>query len=217
MSPSNSRYSSGWSSVWTARLLRFGSGGMPRGTAHDSSTPSCSRRRSQCRRRAWCSWITNRPPGSPSSGPPVGSGVASKSRFARYRSIRLLTPPWSQGFAVYAVLASHPLAETFHDTGDGFVILGQQVVDHLVGGDGLGAELAEKVYDSTLTGSQRAGDGYRHRPPLGLPMIRGRSYSRSPRSRSLRASKAPVLRPSPTRSWPPRSLSRSPRSLSRSR
>src|SRR5918995_186777 len=94
MSPSNSRYSSGWSSVWTARWLRFGSGGMPRGTAHDSSTPSCSRRRSQCRRRAWCSWITNRPPGSPSSGPPAGSGVASKSRFCRYRSRRLLTPPW---------------------------------------------------------------------------------------------------------------------------
>src|SRR2546421_388787 len=94
MSPSNSRYSSGWSSVWTARLLRFGSSGMPRGTAHDSSTPSCSRRRSQCMLRAWCSWITNRPPGSPSSGPPAGSGVASKSRFLRYLSRRLLTPPW---------------------------------------------------------------------------------------------------------------------------
>src|ERR671912_1185716 len=113
--------------------------------------------------------------------------------------------------------SAHPLAETFYDTGNGFVILGQQVVDHLVGGDLLGAELAEKVYDGTLAGSQRAGDGYRHRPPLRLPMIRGRGYSRSPRSRSLSASKAPVLRPSPTRSWPPRSLSRSPRSLSRSR
>src|SRR2546421_861406 len=94
MSPSNSRYSSGWSSVWTARLLRFGSSGMPRGTAHDSSTPSCSRRRSQCMLRAWCSWITNRPPGSASSGPPAGSGVASKSRFWRYLSRRSLTPPW---------------------------------------------------------------------------------------------------------------------------
>src|SRR6266516_607219 len=94
MSPSNSRYSSGWSSVWTARLLRFGSGGMPRGTAHDSNTPSCSRRRSQCMLRAWCSWMTNRPPGFPSSGPPAGSGVASKSRFWRYLSRRLLTPPW---------------------------------------------------------------------------------------------------------------------------
>src|SRR5437763_482489 len=94
MSPSNSRYSRGWSSVWTARLLRFGSSGIPRGTAHDSSTPSCSRRRSQCMLRAWCSWTTTRPPGSLSSGPPAGSGVASKSRFWRYLSRRLLTPPW---------------------------------------------------------------------------------------------------------------------------
>src|SRR5438445_659849 len=94
MSPSNSRYARGWSSVCTARLLRFGSSGMPRGTAHDSNTPSCSRRRSQCMLRAWCSWITNRAFGSPSSGPPAGSGVASKSRFRRYLSRRSLTPPW---------------------------------------------------------------------------------------------------------------------------
>src|SRR5262245_22377703 len=94
MSPSKSRYSSGWSSVWTARLLRFGSGGRPRGTAKDSSTPSRSSRRSQCMLRAWCSWTTNRPPGSPSPASPAGSGVASKSRLDRYRSRRLLTPPW---------------------------------------------------------------------------------------------------------------------------
>ncbi len=55
-------YSSGWSSVWTARWLSSGSVGMPFGTAHDASTPSRSRRRSQCRRRAWCSWITKRLP-----------------------------------------------------------------------------------------------------------------------------------------------------------
>src|SRR5690242_6346284 len=108
ISPWNSRYSRGWSSVWTARWLRFGSGGIPRGTAHDSSTPSCSRRRSQCMLRAWCSWITNRPPGSPPSGPPAGSGVASKSRFWRYLSRRSLTPPWWPAAGVGASIDAPP-------------------------------------------------------------------------------------------------------------
>ena len=58
MSPSKSRYSSGWSSVRTARWLRFGSGGMPLGTAHEASVPSCSSRRSQCMARALCSCTT---------------------------------------------------------------------------------------------------------------------------------------------------------------
>jgi len=32
----------------------------PRGNAHEASTPPCSRRKSQCSRRAWCSWMTKR-------------------------------------------------------------------------------------------------------------------------------------------------------------
>src|SRR5215208_5722867 len=58
---------------------------MPFGTAHDASTPSRSSRRSQCRRRAWCSWMTKRLP-SVSPGLPAGSGVSAKSRLRLYSS-----------------------------------------------------------------------------------------------------------------------------------
>src|SRR4051812_503141 len=63
---------------------------MPLGIAHEASVPSCSRRRSQCRRVAWCSWTTKRPAaaGSPSPAAPVGSLVVAKSRFARYSARR---------------------------------------------------------------------------------------------------------------------------------
>src|SRR5699024_5222227 len=56
--PSKSAYSSGWSSVWTARRLCCGSVGGPFGRAQETSTPSCSSRKSQCRVLAWCSWMT---------------------------------------------------------------------------------------------------------------------------------------------------------------
>src|SRR5215217_7984641 len=78
-------YSIGWSSVWTARWLSSGSLGMPLGTAHEASTPSRSSRRSQCRRRAWCSWMTKRL-SSPLCGLPAGSGVSSKPRLRLYSS-----------------------------------------------------------------------------------------------------------------------------------
>ena len=39
---------------------RLGVSGRPFGTAHEASAPSRSRRRSQCRRLALCSWITKR-------------------------------------------------------------------------------------------------------------------------------------------------------------
>ena len=42
MSPSKLPYSSGWSSVCTARWFTAGSVGGPLGMAHDTSTPSCS-------------------------------------------------------------------------------------------------------------------------------------------------------------------------------
>src|SRR5687768_16756471 len=57
---------------------------MPFGTAHETATPSRSRRRSQCSRVALCSCTTKRLPGEPAPVPGPGSGVAPKSRFARY-------------------------------------------------------------------------------------------------------------------------------------
>ena len=65
-----SRFSSGWA-------------GTPLGSAHEASTPSRSRRRSQCRWLAWCSWITNRVPVAAAavSPPPPGSGVAPDRAF----------------------------------------------------------------------------------------------------------------------------------------
>src|SRR4051812_34143950 len=58
---------------------------MPLGTAHETPTPSFSRRRSQWRRLAWCSWTTNRSAraGLRSTRAP-GSGVFLKSRLASY-------------------------------------------------------------------------------------------------------------------------------------
>lgn len=44
--PSKSAYDIGWSSVRTAMRLSAGSYDGPFGTAHDSSTPSSSRRKS---------------------------------------------------------------------------------------------------------------------------------------------------------------------------
>src|SRR5918999_1934491 len=89
ISPSNSRYSSGWSSVRTASRFSSGWAGIPRGTAHDASVPSCSSRRSQWSRRAWCSCTTKR--GSEEAAflrraalPPAGSGVFFGSRFFLY-------------------------------------------------------------------------------------------------------------------------------------
>ena len=88
MSPSNSRYSSGWSSVCTASRFSSGCSGTPRGSAHDASVPSCSRRRSQCRRRAWCSCTTKRAAAAGGAAPPLGLGrgvevaLASGTRLA---------------------------------------------------------------------------------------------------------------------------------------
>src|SRR5579871_480814 len=87
ISPSNVAYSSGWSSVCTARWLWSGDSGKPFGSAHEARTPSRSRRRSQCRLRAWCSWITNRFAARRfEPRRPMGSGVLSGSLLARYVS-----------------------------------------------------------------------------------------------------------------------------------
>src|SRR3954453_21324057 len=86
MTPSHVRYSRGWSSVGTAIRFSPGTSGIPFGTAHETATPSRSRRRSQCRRVALCSWTTKRFPSEvpePCSGT-SGSDVASKSRLRRY-------------------------------------------------------------------------------------------------------------------------------------
>src|SRR3712207_1666055 len=81
-------YSSGWSSVCTALRLTPGSLGSAFGTANETSTPSRSRRRSQCSRVAWCSWTTKRPPSCAPSGASEGSGsgVSPGRRFLRYVS-----------------------------------------------------------------------------------------------------------------------------------
>src|SRR5215207_5226742 len=86
ISPENVAYSIGWSSVCTARWLRFGSRGRPRGIAHEASTPSRSSRRSQWSEVAWCSWITNVlfSPRGTGPGAGTGSGVRFRSRIDRY-------------------------------------------------------------------------------------------------------------------------------------
>src|SRR5438477_248441 len=58
---------------------------MPLGTAHETPTPSFSSRKSQCNRRAWCSWTTNRGALVSLRGTVApGSGVRLKSRLASY-------------------------------------------------------------------------------------------------------------------------------------
>src|SRR5215210_1216017 len=122
MSPANSRYFSGWSSVCTASRFSSGCAGMPFGSAHDAATPSCSRRRSQCRWLASCSWITNRPLpaalprfafGAPSS--PEGSGVSSNLRlalyFARSRAMRAMLEGLDAGRALARVQSAQGAQE----------------------------------------------------------------------------------------------------------
>src|SRR5438552_6126672 len=65
---------------------------MPLGTAHDTPTPSFSSRKSQCRRRAWCSWTTNRGALVSLRGTLApGSGVRLKSLLASYSASFLAT------------------------------------------------------------------------------------------------------------------------------
>src|SRR4051794_17631377 len=104
MTPSQVRYSSGWSSVCTAIRFSPGTSGMPLGTAHETATPSRSRRRSQCRRVALCSWTTKRLSAPPESRPGPGSGVAPKSRLRRYS-------PNSSG-VLLALLVGIPIGST---------------------------------------------------------------------------------------------------------
>src|SRR5256885_5394410 len=72
---------------------------MPLGTAHDTPTPSFSSRKSQCRRRAWCSWTTNRGALVSLRGTLApGSGVRLKSRLASYwTSLRAMTKRLGHG------------------------------------------------------------------------------------------------------------------------
>ena len=63
----------------------LGSSGRPFGTAHETSTPSRSSRTSQCRLRAWCSWMTNVSSFPSGSGPDGGTGSGcGGSRIPRY-------------------------------------------------------------------------------------------------------------------------------------
>src|SRR3984885_2779901 len=91
-------YSSGWSSVCTARWFCAGSSGTPFGSAQETSPPPRSSRKSQCSRRAWCSCTTKMPacPPVPSGSPSgTGSGVRAGSRLPRYSASRSTFPPLS--------------------------------------------------------------------------------------------------------------------------
>jgi membrane-bound metal-dependent hydrolase YbcI (DUF457 family) len=65
----------------------FTAGAWAAGMWQETSTPSRSRRKSQCRRRAWCSWTTKLPafPASAAaaSAAGTGSGVRVASRLRR--------------------------------------------------------------------------------------------------------------------------------------
>src|SRR3954468_10501006 len=100
MTPSQVRYSSGWSSVCTAIRFSPGTSGMPFGTAHETATPSRSRRRSQCRRVALCSWTTKRLSLAASAPVGPGSGEAPKSRLRRYSSSGSPDPRRPAAFAL---------------------------------------------------------------------------------------------------------------------
>src|SRR2546423_5863999 len=147
ISPWNSRFSSGWSSVRTARWLRLGSSGIPLGTAHEARTPSCSGRRSQCRRVAWCSWTTKRPAAAGASAPspaPAGSLVAAKSRLPRYSASRSRVMPSAIGGDARALArVVRALARVARDLGD--VDLVGLAVDRLVGLLGEAVELLAHV------------------------------------------------------------------------
>ena len=69
ITPSKVRYSSGWSSVCTARRFSPGTRLGPRVTAQLFSTPSSSSLRSKCRRRAACFWTQKRSPAGLALGP----------------------------------------------------------------------------------------------------------------------------------------------------
>jgi hypothetical protein len=53
-------------------------------------------------------------------------------------------------------------------------------VDHLVGRDGLRAQVTQGLHEGTLARGEGAGDGNGHWPPFGLRIQVRRGYSRSP-------------------------------------
>ncbi len=64
--------------------LSFGLSDGPFGTAHETSTPSTSSRKSQCMRVARCCCTTKvRSSAADGGAPDSGSGVFVKSRFCR--------------------------------------------------------------------------------------------------------------------------------------
>src|SRR5256714_5384785 len=124
---------------------------MPLGTAQEASAPSCSRRRSQCRRVAWCSWTTKRPAAAGWVAPsPAGSGVVSNCRFARYSARRSFA---TAGLAV-RVLLRVGLAVL----GARVLLLGERLVAHVDLDLGLGRAVLA-VLDELFLG---------HLPALGL-------------------------------------------------
>src|SRR5215210_7997124 len=117
--------------------------------------------------------------------------------------------------AVYPLLAEHTFAEALGDLLDGGLVPPEQVVDYTVSRGRVRAEFAEHPDEGALARRKRAGDRDGHRPFfVGAPVLRAPDYFSS-RSRSERASKAPVRRPLPSEVPRPRSEPRSGRSSRR--
>src|SRR4051812_23248843 len=107
MAPSKEAYSSGWSSVGTARRFTPGSSGGDFGTAQLFRTPSRSSRRSQCTRSprprgVWCSWTTkvsSSPTGRGCPGGGTGSAGRARAPLAREGGRGALDAPGAGGLS----------------------------------------------------------------------------------------------------------------------
>src|SRR5215207_6011546 len=134
------------------------------------------------------------------------------------QGLRVAEDPVAERPAVDALFAKDGCSETLHNLRYRLPVFGEEVVNDLVGRDGLGTELAEQADEGALTGGEGAGDGDGHRPLLRELLCGDRGYFSS-RSRSESASKAPVRKPPPSRLRSGRSLrsSRRGRSLRSSR
>src|ERR1039458_4126452 len=99
---------------------------MPLGTAQETSTPSRSRRRSQCKAVAWCSWTTKRGRADgATTGDPAGSGVSEKSRLARYWASRSAPPEPAAPTAISSLLVSGQALEQWKGPHQDLLLLGR--------------------------------------------------------------------------------------------
>lgn len=99
---------------------------------------------------------------------PVGllSNQGMKYALQMLQSIRISENFPSESFAIYARFAADLFSEALDDTGYGFRVAGEQVMDDLVPRDRLCAKVAEHPNKGALTASKRTGNSYRHRPSV---------------------------------------------------